>query len=131
MTFSLPGGWLAWVKLSTRLGAVLGGAGEAEGAGCGWRAERSALSTSCVQWILMGGNGPRAGANSWGVMARTSSAVLPRINSVARLATAMAVSQPKLWKVALSITFLPAWSLNLIQRRIMSPQAALPAAPTA
>src|SRR5207247_10242593 len=50
-----------------------------------------------------------------------SSAVLPLINSVARLATAMAVSQPNDWKVALSITFLPFSSLYLIQRRSISP----------
>jgi putative mRNA 3-end processing factor len=37
----------------------------------------------------------------------SSSTVLPAISSVATLATAIAVSQPKVWNVAMSITFRP------------------------
>ena len=64
-------------------------------------------------------------------MERASWAVLPRIISVARLATAMAVSQPKVWKVARSMTFRPFSSLNLIHKRTMSPQEGLPTVPMA
>ena len=44
------------------------------------------------------------------------------------LATAMAVWQPKDWKVALSMTRRPFSSRNLIHIRSMSPQSPLPAA---
>jgi len=49
---------------------------------------------------------------------------------VAMLATAMAVWQPKLWKDALSMTFLPSFSVNFSHIRSMSPQSGLPTVPT-
>src|SRR4051812_12774519 len=42
----------------------------------------------------------------------------------------MAVSQPNVWKVALSMTFLPLSSRNFIHMRTMSPQFGLPTVPT-
>jgi len=48
MTFSLPEGWAVCVKLSARLGAAAG-AEAGGGTDGGWRAERNALTTSCVQ----------------------------------------------------------------------------------
>ena len=57
--------------------------------------------------------------------------VFPAMSSVATLATAMAVSQPKVWKVARSITLRPASSSrNFTHIRSMSPQSALPTVPT-
>src|SRR6267143_4574573 len=79
----------------------------------------------------MGGRGPRSPASSSVFSESASSAVLPLINSVARLATAMAVSQPNDWKVALSITFFPRSSLYLIHIRSISPHSELPTVPTA
>ena len=52
------------------------------------------------------------------------------MSSVARLATAMAVSQPKVWNVARSITLRPSSSLNFTHIRSMSPQSGLPTVPT-
>ena len=68
---------------------------------------RRASSTMVVQWILVGGKGPRSAAISTPERARASEVLLPLISSVAKLAAAMAVSQPKDWKEALSMTFLP------------------------
>src|SRR5579862_6357320 len=86
---------LGRVKLSSRVGEEAC-AGK-EGAGCcsGSSAERRAPSTSCAQWIFIGGNGPNSPASSPVLRESASSGVLPRINSVARLATAIAVSHPK------------------------------------
>src|ERR1041385_1535846 len=79
----------------------------------------------------MGGSGPSSPANSSVFMASASSAVLPLINSVARLATAMAVSQPKDWNVARSITLRPFSCLYLIHIRSISPHSELPTVPMA
>src|SRR5688572_242651 len=81
--------------------------------------------------MRIGGSGPRSAARSSPERAIASSGVFPFTNSVARLATAIAVSHPKVWKVARSITFLPFSSLNLIHIRTMSPQFGLPTVPTA
>src|ERR1039458_317916 len=83
-------------KLSSNVGA-LAGTGEISFlvSADGSSAERNAPSTSCTQWIFIGGSGPSSPASSSVLSASASSAVLPRISSVARLATAMAVSQPK------------------------------------
>src|SRR6266496_1468465 len=78
----------------------------------------------------MGGSGPSSPARSFVPRERASSAVLPLINSVARLATAMAVSHPNDWNVALSMTFLPRSSLYLIHIRSISPHCELPTVPT-
>src|SRR5260370_28939673 len=43
----------------------------------------------------------------------------------------MAVSQPNVWKVALSITRFPSTSLNFTHMRSISPQSSLPTVPTA
>src|SRR5216110_2492981 len=51
--------------------------------------------------------------------------------AVASLATAIAVSHPKVWNVARSMIFFPPSSRNLIHIRSMSPQSALPTVPTA
>ncbi len=81
--------------------------------------------------MRIGGSGPSGALSASLSMAIASSGVLPWMSCVARLATAIAVSQPKVWKVALSITFFPPSSRNLIHIRSMSPQSALPAVPTA
>src|SRR5262245_42519729 len=74
-------------NLSTRLSAA--GADAVCGfsySGC--KAERRAPSTSSAQWIFIGGSGPNSPASCSVFRERASSGVLPRINSVARLATA-------------------------------------------
>ena len=76
-------------------------------ASVGASAERNAPSTSGAQWIFMGGNAPSGAASSSPERVSASSTVLPAINSVATLATAMAVWQPKVWNVARSMTLRP------------------------
>ena len=46
------------------------------------------------------------------------------------LATAIAVSQPKLWKLALSMTFSPSCSLYFTHSLSISPHSELPTVPT-
>src|SRR6202043_412329 len=97
----------------------------------GAKADRSASSTSCAQWIFKGGNDPRGADKSSPLIVRASSTVLPEISSVATLATAIAVPQPNVWKVALSMTRFPSTSLNFTHMRNISPQSSLPTVPTA
>ena len=54
-----------------------------------------APSTSWAQWIFIGGSGPSGAESSVPESASASSDVFPLIISVAMLATAMAVWQPK------------------------------------
>ena len=78
----------------------------------------------------MGGSAPRSPDSSSAFRLLASSAVLPLSISVAMDATAMAVWQPKLWNEALSMTFLPSFSVNLSHIRSMSPQSGEPTVPT-
>ena len=82
----------SWSKSVVACG-VVGAAGAA--AGCGASAERSAPSTSWAQWIFIGGSAPSGAERSAPDIESASSTVFPAISSVATLATAIAVSQPK------------------------------------
>ncbi len=114
------------------LGAAGAGAGAGVAAALPVSADFNAPSTSCAQWIFIGGSGPSGAASSCPLIASASAAVLPRINSVAMLATAIAVWQPNVWNVARSMTFRPpSSSLNFTHIRSMSPQSGLPTVPTA
>ncbi len=90
----------------------------------------SAPSTSCPQCIFMGGSGPSSADSSAAFRFWASSAVLPLSISVAMDATAMAVWHPKLWNEALSMIFLPSFSVNLSHILSMSPQSGEPTVPT-
>ena len=78
----------------------------------------------------MGGSAPRSAESSSALRLLASSAVFPLSISVAMDATAIAVWQPKLWKEALSMTFLPSFSVNLSHILSMSPQSGEPTVPT-
>ena len=91
----------------------------------------NAPSTSCPQWIFMGGSAPRSAESAAAFSSRASSMDLPISICVAMLATAMAVWHPKDWKLALSMILRPFFSVNLSHMRSMSPHSGEPTVPMA